>query len=264
MVSKRKATQRGATPLVKEPKRQPFAFKKIRWPQYFSTAKINWSLIGLPLVIGAIGIGVVKLAEGFVISEIRIQGQLTIIDPDVILKDAQWVIGQPFFSADLETLFTQIQQVPLIQNVDIKKRWPDEITVTLTEEIPVAVFNDTQVITMSGHLTELPKKLDVSGLARINAQSSYIQKALQSFRLVQQGISDSQVRVEQLEVNNIGSTQISLSNGWTVELGSIDTEARIRRLQELLNAIPNQEIAAIDLRYGKGAALTWRRDQEKG
>ncbi|MDF1763992.1 MAG: cell division protein FtsQ/DivIB, partial [Oleibacter sp.] len=114
------------------------------------------------------------------------------------------------------------------------------------------------------HLTELPKKLDVSGLARINAQSSYIQKALQSFRLVQQGISDSQVRVEQLQVNNIGSTQISLSNGWTVELGSIDTEARIRRLQELLNAIPNQEIAAIDLRYGKGAALTWRRDQEKG
>jgi cell division protein FtsQ len=101
-------------------------------------------------------------------------------------------------------------------------------------------------------------------LAKIKSNAEYTDIAVREFRKVQQILSDIGVTVTELAVSNTGSIDIVLSNNWQVAFGRQHFEERVRRLHLLLQNLPNQNVAVIDLRYGKGAAIGWQSMQEKG
>lgn len=260
MATKKRQPRRGATPLkVEKAPRQPIKFKK---PAWFRAIYLGW--IVAPMILVALVYGGREAMDHWVINEVVVDGDLAIWSAADIAKEVDWVIGDGFFSADLKQVYNSIDAMPLIKKVRVKKRWPGYIEITVQEDIPMAVWNGNKLIGVAGDLMAIPSHISVDNLALITGRSEYLNTSINDFRLIQQSLAAQPVNIESLSISDTGSLSLKLSNKWIVQLGRKNIQQRAARLQKILMKLPEKEVSAVDLRYGKGAAISWRPQQEKG
>jgi cell division protein FtsQ len=80
---------------------------------------------------------------------------------------------------------------------------------------------------------------------------------MRQFQRFQSRLSAVDASLVSVTMNSVGSWQIELENGWAIHLGRQQLEQRLQRLIELLKILPQEKVAVVDLRYGKGAAIKW-------
>ena len=248
--------KRGATPLEK-----PRA-KRLRLP-VMPSIRVPWKAL-LVLSFSALVVAALQFSyRHWPITDVVVEGRMAVHSAEDIARQLLWLKQESFFTADLHKVQQQIEQLPLVAGVVVSKQWPSGITVNVRESVPVARWNKNSLLDSSGRVTERPAIFDASELPHIEAQPRYADIAARSYRLVQQVLLARQVNVERLRVSSSGSIHAQLSNGWLVALGKGYIEQRLQRLARLLDTLPAQQVARLDLRYGKGAAVGWRQG-EKG
>jgi len=246
---------RGATPRpVAKPARQ------WRLPQL----NIRWQWLLLPLLLVALVAGMRWGYQSWPVTAIDVSGRLSVWQADEIARQLVWVKGESFFSLDVEKVHRQLQALPLVLQVNVRKRWPGTLDIRLYEDVPVALWNNDQLLSASGMLSAVPAGLETAGLTRMQGSSVQAEQAVRYFRRIQQVLAGNAVRVEQLHITATGAVRTQLNNGWQVEFGRQYFEERVLRLAALLARLPQEKVQAVDLRYGKGAAIRWHQDQEMG
>ncbi|WP_369984546.1 cell division protein FtsQ/DivIB [Thalassolituus sp.] len=259
MSSKKSAARRGATRKV-EPK--PKRSLKLVKPDWLKASLLGW--LALPIVLGGLFLGSRQLMDHWVINQVDVRGDMIVWNAQDLEKQVAWVVGEGFYSADLNAVYDVFINMPLIKDVQVRKRWPDYIEITVSEDIPMAVWNGRQLIGIRGDLMAIPGHLNVDNLTAVTGNSEYLSDSIKHFRLIQQAMGTENIKIEQLTVSDTGSLSMTLSNQWQVQIGRSQLEQRALRLKKLIAGLPSDEVAAVDLRYGKGAAIAWREKQEKG
>ena len=260
MATKNRKSMRGATPLrVEKAPRQPITLKK---PTWLRIGYLSW--IAAPLMLALIIFGGRIAMDRWVINEVVVRGDLAIWSEADIAKQVAWVVGEGFFSADLIRVYDSIDSMPLIKKVTVKKRWPGYVKIRVQEDIPMAVWNGNKLIGIGGDLMAIPGHINVDNLALISGDSEYLNTSINDFRLIQQSLAGQAVNIESLKISKSGSLSLKLSNQWSIQLGRKNIQQRAARLRKILMKLSEEEVSAVDLRYGKGAAIEWRPKQEKG
>lgn len=77
----------------------------------------------------------------FVIRHIIIHGQ-QLTDRDALLDALGTGIGAPFLGFSLEEARQRINNLPFVEHSTIERTWPDTITVTIIERVPVAIWQN--------------------------------------------------------------------------------------------------------------------------
>lgn len=255
MAKKRRDVPRGATPL---PKRKESRQWNIALP------KIHWQWLFVPLLLVMLVGGARWMYHSWPVTNIEVTGRMSFWQEDDIRQRLSWVTEESFFSLDVNTVYQQVQALPLVVKATVRKRWPGTLEVQLTEDIPVALWNSDQLLSASGGLSAVPDGMNVSHLTSMQGPAQQAEQAVRYFRRVQQMLNTQSVMVKHLSISATGSIRVLLSNGWQVEFGRQYFEERVLRLEKLLQYLPQEKVAGIDLRYGKGAAIRWRHEQEIG
>ena len=216
-------------------------------------------------VVGALVLfGGQQVVDRWKINDVVISGDLTVWDAESIASQVSWLQGQGFFTTDLRGAYDNVLAMPLIKEVQVKKRWPGYVEITVSEDIPMAVWNGNQLIGISGDLMAIPERLNVDNLTLIRGDIEYMDIAIKNYRVLQQALAPTGTNVSTLSMTNTGSLELDLNNQWHVSLGRKNIEARARRLLKVMSRFPAEQVAEVDLRYGKGAAIRWQPAQEKG
>ncbi|HUO82862.1 MAG TPA: cell division protein FtsQ/DivIB [Gammaproteobacteria bacterium] len=167
-----------------------------------------------------------------------------------------------FLSADLVAMQGEVARIPWVDRVQIERRWPDVLRITLTEQVAAARWGESGLLNMRGELftaderhvpVELPKLAGPDGM---EAEVAHRYRDLHR-RLLRAGMG-----VTALSVDERGAWRLELSNGVGVQLGRHDIDARIDRLVAVVTVLiasRPSEIAYIDLRYSNGFAVGWSR-----
>ena len=167
-----------------------------------------------------------------------------------------------FLSADLVAMQGEVARIPWVDRVQIERRWPDVLRITLTEQVAAARWGESGLLNMRGELftaderhvpVELPKLAGPDGM---EAEVAHRYRNLHR-RLLRAGMG-----VKALSVDERGAWRLALSNGVGVKLGRHDLDARIDRLVAVVTVLiasRPSEIAYIDLRYSNGFAVGWSR-----
>lgn len=260
MAKKTKQPQRGATPLpAKKPKKQwQIKLPKLAVPTAF------WGWLLVAMLLGAAGYGGKTLYSSWPVQEVHVDGRLQVWSAQTLEEQLAWVKEKSFFSLDVEQVRQQLQQMPLLRQVRVQKRWPGIVTVAVVEDVPVALWNDSQLLSASGVISAIPEGLNTEPLIHMQGPQRQVTQAAHYFRRIQQIVGAAGVRVNSLTMSSVESVQVELSNGWTVDFGRQYFEERILRLKKLIEYFPAEKISNIDLRYGKGVAIRWRPQQEIG
>ena len=80
------------------------------------------------------------------LSKLVVTGQTRYTTHDDI-RQAILSLGPPgtFMSQNVDVIQQQIERLPWIKQVSVRKQWPDELKIHLVEYVPVARWNDQNV-----------------------------------------------------------------------------------------------------------------------
>lgn len=218
---------------------------------------VVWPVLGLVAAVAAWQ-GYRWAYQHWPIEKIEVVGQLSVWNSAQIATQLAWVKNESFLSLDVDKVREEVAALPLIAQVQVAKHWPSSVVVKISEDVPIARWNEDLLLNANGVLSAIPPGLDVTTLTAIEGHQTQTQVAVRYFRRIQQLLNSQTVKVEGLKISAVGAVSVQLSNGWQVEFGRQYFEDRIIRLELLLRSLPQDKVAKIDLRYGKGAAISWR------
>ena len=186
-----------------------------------------------------------------------------------ILRLSNVTAQDNLLSLDLKSIATSIEAHPWVHTVEVKRKLPDHLMITIKEHTPVALLNSDKMylVNKQGEIidelsTEEPVSLPIiTGIDPKNIINHQIQKAMELISMASKG-------ARTLGVNNISQIYIAKRDTlilYTADSGipfHFDTENLSTQfskaekvLYQLYRSGKYKKVAKVELDYGPGQAL---------
>jgi len=233
----------------------------------------------LPVVVGvvvlaylALMIKDIEVSTVLPVAKVEVRGELAFMNKAEIRSIVEDNISGGFFTVDLNHVREIVSQQAWVENVSLRRRWPDALEVFVEERKPIAFWNDDGYISENGHVFKpetIDKKLNLPELDGPDGQHNnvwkfmnvlYKEMSLLNYTVTSLALDER--RAWQLKIEkNVGVSDEEISSGINVRLGRFDTEKRLRRFVRVLPELASKKefadnkINVIDMRYPNGFAV---------
>lgn len=247
--------QRGA---VRKPSAEPKPKREIRWGYYGSMTLL------LALVAALVVFGRQPLLETVdrPVAKVAIEGEFRFIKKEVLSERVKPLIDRSFLQLKLAAIKSELEEEAWVARVVLSRNWPDQLTVKVFEEVPIARWDDYGFLSAQGKVVRASDASDLlKDLPKLNGPEESAALVMSSFKRFNQLLSSYDLTVTELSANDRMSWQLKLDNGWLLKLGR---DQLVEKVQRLLAVYPRAlkdktaQIAAIDLRYENGFSVSWR------
>lgn len=214
------------------------------------------ALVALPIV------GVVNgwfAADRWPFRQLRIDATFERVNAEQVRAAAIPHLGVGFFAVDLGAVRRAVEQVPWVEQVEVRKRWPDLLEVRLVERRAVASWGDGRLVSSAGELFAVPGEAP-QGLPRLAGPEQRAAEVLAFYRESATAFERSGLVPAALSLSGRGSWTLELASGQRIAIGQ---EAPRERLLRFIELLPRAEsagtaLAHADLRYANGFAIQWQ------
>ncbi len=172
-------------------------------------------------------------------------------------------IDESFFTIDLQELRDTATRISWVSSVQIQKKWPDTVTVTIEEYTPVAHWNRGQLISARGVVFSVPEADEIQGLPWLLGNEERLADVLDSWSEFSELLNPIGLGISRLELDRRGAWSMELNNGTSVQLGRDFASDRLTRLLASWDSLMRQQPVPpqdVDLRYTNGFAVMWPQD----
>jgi cell division protein FtsQ len=228
------------------------------WVLRLTAWGIALTLVALPLV------GLLNgwfAADRWPVRQLQIEAEFGHVSSEQIRAAAAAEFDRGFFALDLAALQRRVAELPWVQKVEARKRWPDTVVVRVYEAQPYAHWGEKRLIGRDGRLFEVPGADGLQGLPQLAGPDERLAEVVSFYSDTQRLFRGTSLAVVRVELSSRGSWSLGLDGGARIVLG---TDAVQSRLKRFLAAYPSLaashagtafEIA--DLRYTNGFAMKW-------
>jgi cell division protein FtsQ len=201
----------------------------------------------------------------FPINNLKIKSSYNYVSRHEIQKIMLPYLSQSFLMFSEKKLSNDMKKNIWIEDVNIKKIWPDRVIVQIIERIPVAFWNN-MLISEKGD-TFLPKSAKkVSNLPQMFGPEYHQKDVLQIYEKLSKLLEAQNLFISKIWLRDNQSWEIALNNGVIIKLGKNDIEERVKRFCRIypkIFAATFDHVSSIDLRYSKGIAVKWERQDDQ-
>ncbi|MBN6030732.1 cell division protein FtsQ [Pantoea ananatis] len=199
------------------------------------------------------------------LSKLVVTGQLHYTTHDDI-RQAILSLGSPgtFMSQDVNVIQQQIERLPWIKQVSVRKQWPDELKIHLVEFTPVARWNDSHMVDSDGVSFSVPANhMGKETLPMLYGPEGSEKELLAGYHSMDDVLKARKFTLKVASMTARRSWQLVTSDDVRIELGRTDTMKRLNRFIELYPVLLQQgqnehkRINSVDLRYDSGASVGW-------
>lgn len=167
-----------------------------------------------------------------------------------------------FMSKNINFIRNKLEQLPLINHVNVRKKWPNKIYVNIVEDIPIVSWNKKYMLNINGNVLKVPSNYiyNISMPMLYGPQNSE-KIVLEVYHDIHKILKLGYFHLKSVLMTNRKSWQIVIThNNLRLYLGDNDIINRIKMFvkiyPELLKIYKDKEtITYIDLRYNYGLAL---------
>ena len=169
-----------------------------------------------------------------------------------------------FFSVDLAATRAAFQKLPWVREVQVRRRWPDQLDIALEEHEVLARWGNEKLVNTYGELFDAATD---DSLPVLNGPSGTAQLVTQRYTAFFEMLMPINMRPVSVTLSARYAWQLKLSSGLTVELGREQNNANsttnlvLTRLSRFTAIYPttlarlNRKFDYVDLRYPSGFAL---------
>ena len=239
-------------------RRKPKKAKTFRMPT------IRIGRIVAPLVAAGIIVAVYQLTMTMLdrpISSIEISGPFQRVTPLQIEEAIADEIDQGFVGADLDRIRARIVALQWIDQARVARRWPSRIAITVTEQVPAAIWGERGLLNTRGELFVSDARHVPAELPRLSGPDDRSAEVATRYLQVRDQLIPVGLDLRRVHLDARGSWEMTLANGIEVRLGRRDVSARTDLFLDIVADIITgraADIDYVDMRYGNGFTIGWK------
>lgn len=203
--------------------------------------------------------------QAFVINELQIKGKfryLDVADVDSVLR--KQTLGN-FFSVELNQLKKQVEALEWVESADIRRQWPNSISVTVVEHKPAMRWGADKWVSTSGAIINLPitvvsKKVVTLSGAESQSKQILLQAANWQEKFANDGLELRKAKLSSSQAWILSLYYAELDSEFDLLLGSDDLVERLARFKTLFTEklmFSEYKLKRVDARYPDGLAVLY-------
>ena len=194
------------------------------------------------------------------ISKVRIENQWQRVSESDVTGILQQYIGASFFDFDINGASRDLKALPWVASVDVRRVWPDTLSLHLKEEVPIAKWGAVELLNQYGELFSPTDTDDFAGLPLLEGPADSQDQVMQQYKQLSQALSPVGLKLDGLKLSHRQSWTLKV-NAMQIEAGRQDVLARTQRFARFYaqqDRAETAQFASVDLRYGNGIAVKKR------
>lgn len=230
----------------------------------FPWKKIFYGLIFIALLLSSVIGWRHRDSWIFPIKHIELKGDFQRVDPmglQAVL--AHYASGSLlFFSAG--ELKDRLQDLPWVDQVNLKRQWPTTLMIVLNEKHAVARFGDNQLLAADGVVFSAPNMEGMEKLPYINGPANLSPQLWTAYQALNNLLAPYQLTIWRMDVSPRLAYTLVLSDGVTLYLGSTNVVDRLKifgKVYEKNLKARADQMQYADMRYSSGMAVGWKLDK---
>lgn len=176
-------------------------------------------------------------------------------------------LGGGFFALDVGAIKEQLETNPWVDKAVITRKWPDTLLVAITEEIAIARWGEDRLLNQYGESFAPELTEDDLTLPLLKGPQGMERKVMEQYQLFSQMLSDTGLRLREINLSERGSWTLRMDNELLVSIGRSDVMERAQRFVKFYKRHLRDQVdsvAAIDLRYNNGISIRNKTDRPVG
>ena len=165
-----------------------------------------------------------------------------------------------FVSADLAHIQQQIVELPWIDQATVARRWPSRLRITITEQVPAAIWGERGLLNVRGELFVANARHIPAELPRLSGPEDRSAEVAQRYLDVRDRLIPVGLDLRRVHLDPRGAWDMTLQNGVEVRLGRRDVDERTELFLAIVADIITgraAEIEYVDMRYSNGFTIGW-------
>jgi len=166
-----------------------------------------------------------------------------------------------FVGADIDRIQELIVALPWIDQARVARRWPSQISITVTEQVPAAVWGDSGLLNTRGELFVNELRHVPAELPRLSGPDASSAEVATRYLAVREQLIPLGLDVRRVHLDARGSWEMTLGNGIEVRLGRKAVADRTDLFLDVVADIITgraMEIEYVDMRYSNGFTIGWK------
>ncbi len=219
----------------------------------------------------------VVLIAGYVISQwlmqqmdrpvtnVSINGEFTRVSREEAADKVYAAMGNSFMKLNLVEIQAQLTAMPWVDRVQVARRWPDQLVVSLVEHRPIAQWGERDALNHRGEVIELEEgaasRTLLKGLPQLRGVAGMEQEMMLQYQALNKLLMEQNLSVLRLTCDESRSWAVTLSDGVELNLGRDQIMEKVGRFKTVYEKQLRSrwaELSRIDLRYYNGLAVEWR------
>ena len=195
------------------------------------------------------------------LSRVEIHGELRRLEEGEIRAVLEPYAGVGFFELDLEQLREQLESLQWVATAAAGRRWPDTLSVRISEETVIARWGEDRLITQRGRLIAPDSAAIDVALPLLDGPPDSQFEVMRQYQRLNQLLYPAGLRLSGLHVSPRQSWRLQLNGVTEVVLGSEDLVNRLQRYVDFYLNLPEVERRrheVADLRYGSRFSIRMR------
>lgn len=198
------------------------------------------------------------------IKHVLVTGQLSHVSSSALTTSVKPLVqSQNFFHVKLKQIAMEVQSIPWVAHADVSRIWPDTVAINITQQQPVATWNQIGLINSQGQIF-YPRQSSfpphIPNFHAPNSQQAEI--VLKNYQQMKILLSPLKLAPTTIRVDSANSWEVTLSNNIRLQLGTKDI---LTKLQHFVKVYPkvfanhSRTAQVVDLRYPNGMAVQWKK-----
>lgn len=199
--------------------------------------------------------------ERWPLSRLLIEAEFERVSAEQVRAAIAGPAADGFFAVDLGAVRSELQALPWVKSVEVRKHWPDTLELHLVEHRAFARWGDERLLSDQGVVFRAPGGEHVQGLPLLDGPRARLGEVVKLYNQADQQLRGTGLRIAEVQLSQRGSWSLRTEDGAEWMLGRHEPLARIERFVRVLPLVLSSgqgEIERADLRYANGFAIRWR------
>ena len=239
-------------------RRKPQKAARIRMP------KIPLARVITPLVAAVIIFLSYELSTALLdrpIRSITIEGPFQRVSALQIEESISVALSDGFLSANLSEVQRLIVELPWIDQANVLRRWPGQLEISVTEQVPAACWGERGLLNTRGELFVSDARHVPAELPRLSGPANRSAEIAKRYLAIREQLIPLGLDLRRVHMDTRGAWEMTLQNGVHVRLGRRKVELRTDLFLDVVARIITNRAADIDyvdMRYSNGFTIGWK------
>jgi len=202
-----------------------------------------------------------QLPDHFPIRSVQVSGRMLYVDENGIRSRVSENINHNFFMQDIDDIRTSLLQLPWIEDVYVRRVWPDTLRIEVREHQPFAAWEGGGLVNTRGQWFEADAHDVKKSLPVLSGPKSLVRELAEQFSVYHRQFQGLGLSLQKIKVDKRRAWSLVVRDGFIVRLGRKNVADRLQRFEHSYTVAlkqQKQQIQAIDMRYTNGFAVQWK------